>query len=129
MIGSLTENLPTGLRFGTSIELIKRASGSYVDGLYQEGAQEVTLLTANVQPGSQDDRQNVPSGERITEVIAVFIKSRDRNLIRPARQGVNNSRGDVIRINNLDYEVSSVNNYSLNGHIKAVCYRRENQND
>lgn len=128
IVGARTTRLPTGLRFGTTVLLIKRGSGSNVDGLYIEGPQEVTTLTANVQPVSQDDRQNLEIGERVLEVITVYIQSQERDLIRPMRQGVNNTRGDVIKVNQIDYEVYSVDNYSINGHIKALCFRRENQN-
>ena len=129
IIGARTTRLPTSLRFGSSVLLIKRDAGGYADGLYIEGAQEVVVLTANVQPASQDDRDNLEIGERIKEVITVYIRSTERDLVRPMRQGDDNSRGDIIRVNSIDYEVYSVDNYSINGHIKALCFRRENQSD
>lgn len=128
IVGARTTRLPVGLRFGTNVLLIKTGSGSYVDGLYIEGTQEVTVLTANVQPASQDDRENLDIGERVMEIITVYIQSEERDLIRPMRQGPNNTRGDIIRINQINYEVYSVDNFSINGHIKALCFRRENQN-
>lgn len=126
-LGTFTTRLPTSPRFKTSLTLIKRGSGEYVDGLYVEGNQNSVELIANVQPASQDDRNNLEIGERVAEIITVYIRSQERDLIRPMRQGANNSRGDIMKINNLDYEVYSVDNFSINGHIKALCFRRENQ--
>jgi len=129
IIGNKTSRLTTNLRFGDSITLIKRSTGNYVDGIYVEGAEETTELICHHQAATEDDRQNLPIGERMREVMKFYIKSDDRELIRPLRQGVDNSRGDILRVGTINYEVFSVDNYSWNGHIKALAIRRENQDD
>ena len=59
----------------------------------------------------------------------IFIKTKNKDLVRPMRQGLINTRGDIIRINNLDYEVYQVNNHVLNQHLEIIAVRREDQSD
>ena len=113
MIGNHTKRLPTNIRFRSAFLLVKRGAGSYVDGMYQEGPEEATNQIGNIQIADQDERLNLPEGERLNEAITVYVRSDDKDLIRPGRQGINNSRGDVIRYNNLDYEVYFVDNFSI----------------
>jgi hypothetical protein len=87
-------------------------------------------VNINYQPASIDDRNNLPEGERLREAITVYIKSSDRDLLRPMRQGAtDNTPGDIIRVNNLDYEVYTVESFANSQHIKAVCMRVEGQDD
>ena len=129
IIGNHTQRLPTNIRFRTTFLLVKRDAGSYIDGIYQGGTEEITTQTGNIQIANQDERLNLPEGERLNEAITVYVKTQDKSLIRPVRQGVNNSRGDIIRFNSLDYEVYFVDNFSINGHIKAIAMRQEDQSD
>lgn len=129
IIGNKTSRLTNNLRFGSPLILIKNATGAYTDGLYVKGADEETEIVGHYQSATEDDRQNLPEGERLREAIKVWIKTDDRDLIRPIRQGSSNSPGDVIRISTLDYEVYSVDNYSNDQHIMAICMRIENQDD
>jgi len=127
LIGHLTYNLPTNERFGTDILLRKYASGIYIDGIYSPGAPFVLPVKASVQPASDDDRLNLPAGERIREAKTIWIKTNDPTLVRPVRQGTNNTPGDAFEIGGIVYEIYSVKNYGLNGHIKCVCMRVEDQ--
>ena len=129
IIGNKTSRLTTNLRFGDEVLLIKSSTGEYVDGIYQEGVQETTTMTAHHQPADSDDRQNLPENERLREVKKVWVRSFEKDLIRPMRQGDNNTRGDVLQINDIKYEVYSVDNFSLDGHIMAICVRQEGQSD
>jgi hypothetical protein len=128
IIGNKTSRLTTNLRFGLPVTLIKKGAGAYdASGLYQDGATEATTVTAHHQPATEDDRMNLPEGERVSEAITVYIKTDDRDLVRPMRQGVDNSAGDIFQIGGINYEVYSVDNYSSDKHIKALCMRRDNQ--
>lgn len=128
-IGSKTSKIVGNFRFQDTITLVKSENGSYVDGLYVEGTEEIIELEGHHQPATDDSRSNLPEGERLREVKNVWVKSFDKDLIRPMRQGTDNSRGDVLIIDNIDYEVYFVDNYSLNGHIMAIAVRREDQSD
>jgi hypothetical protein len=130
LIGIHTGNLLTNPRFASELLLVKRGAGSYVDGIYTEGAEETTELVGSAQPISPDDRENYDFGERVIEARVFYIKGLDKGLIRPMRQGDStNTRGDVIRENAIDYEVYSVESFYLNQHIKCIAVRREDQPD
>ncbi len=129
-IGRVTGRVPTNLRFGTGATLLKWGDGAYVDGMYVAGTQEATTITLHKQPATDDDRSNLPEGERLREAIAVWVKTQDKMLLRPMTQGnQSNTRGDIIVLDDLQYEVTHVDNYTYNNHIYAICMRIENQND
>jgi len=127
-IGLKTSRLITSQRFRASVLLKKFNTGSYVDGRYIAGTEVLIPLQAHYQPVNDDTRENLEGGERIREAVKVWIKSADRDFIRPLRQGDPNSSGDILVINGLDYEVYTVNNYTLNQHIEVTAMRIENQN-
>ncbi|MEE9451377.1 MAG: hypothetical protein V3V61_01310 [Gammaproteobacteria bacterium] len=128
IIGNATSRLTTNQRFGDTVTLIKN-TGSYVNGAYVDGTPQTISVRVHHQPSNADDRSNLPEGERLREAITVWIKSSDREFVRPVRQGVKNSKGDIFQIGGINYEVYSVDNFSLDQHIKAICMRIENQSD
>ena len=129
ILGLRSSQLITNPRFLKTVTLIKQQGGQYVDGLYVEGLEETTIQQAHWQPIDEDERLNLPETERLREALKIWVATTDKQLLRPMRQGVDNTRGDIIRIDTLDYEVLSVDNFSSNYHISAVIVRRENQSD
>lgn len=127
-VGKNTSRLITINRYKVNATLIKCNNGAYVDGIYQRGVEEATEIKVNIQPATDDDRENLPENSNIDEAIRVYIQSIDRDLVRPLRLGsAINTNGDIIVINNIRYEVYSVDNRSLNNHIKALCMRQDSQ--
>ena len=130
LLGTHTSSLLTNPRFASDLLLVKRGAGTYVNQIYVEGAEEITEIVGSSQPLPQDERDNYDFGERITEARVFYIKGIDKSLLRPMRQGDStNTRGDIIRENNIDYEIYSVESFYLNQHIKCIAMRRENQPD
>ena len=127
-IGRRTSRMITRTRYMINATLMKYNSGSYVDGMYQSGVEEETVVKVNKQPATSDDRANMPPNSNIEEAIRIYIPSTDRDLIRPVRIGDTvNTNGDVFVIDNIRYEVYTVDNRTENNHIKCICMRQDNQ--
>ncbi len=69
--------------------LVRRvATGQYVDGFWQEGAESEITISASVQPASQNDMKLLPEGRRVTGAYrlytddTLFLASDDQNADR-----------------------------------------------
>ena len=99
-----------------SVTLIRKATGSYVDGHYVEGTASSYVIEANIQPLSGKEILQLPEADRTRESLKVFSTSEIR---------VN----DTVTMSTKNYEVQKVADFSVYSipHYEAVMMLIEGQ--
>lgn len=129
-IGKNVARLMQNRNFSSNLLLIRESAGTTNDdGIYEPGATETISIKGVHQKATDDDRSELEVSERLREVRTVWIRSTDKNLLRPMRSGANQTRGDIIQILGINYRVAKVDNFSNFHHIKAICVRIKGQSD
>jgi hypothetical protein len=101
--------------------LIRRAAGSFVNGVWVEGATTQMQILCTVQPATGEAMQRAPEGRRNESGYSVFTDT----AIRTAEKGANNP--DIMVISGQVHECIAVDVWQ-NGvisHHKALFLRQE----
>ena len=126
-IGRRSSRIINKSRCSREFTLTQQATGSRVGGLWIDGVETSTTLRGSVQPSTDNERLQLPEGERVSEAITVYINTTDKDAIRPIKVGVSQSESDIITVDNLNYAVRSVTPWFDFGHIQAIAVRLEDQ--
>lgn len=108
-------------RFFTTITRYRRVAGSYVEGVWVDGARSSSSITASVQPGGgPQDLARVPEGLRTRDVVKIFtdddLRTADETQSLPA---------DRILYLDEEYEVVAVDDFTMTQmpHLEAIAVR------
>lgn len=84
-------------------------------------------VIGSIQPLKGRDRLNLPEGERAAEGVVAYLKD-DIN-VESIRVGTNQSDGDSIIFDGINYLIRSVRSWHQHGHYKIIAIRLEGQSD
>lgn len=112
--------LSTGSR---TITVRQRAAGSIVRGKWQEGAETVVEIVANVQPTKPHEMLVLPEADRSKASIKVHSQSPLRTLL----EGTGGHSADIIEWDGELWEVASVKRWQMGilDHYRAIAVRLE----
>ncbi|MFH0902140.1 MAG: hypothetical protein V2A73_16030 [Pseudomonadota bacterium] len=106
----------------TTVTVRRRADGGYVDGIWIDGSQSETTITASVQPVSGQALERLPEGLRTRDSVRVItdddLQSADENDSKVA---------DRIVWQSEEYEVVAVQNWlhTQMPHVDAIAVRMD----
>ena len=128
-IGRRSSRIINKSRFSRAFTLIQEAAGSRgSDGIWTPGATSSSSLTGSIQPSTDEERLQLPEGERKSEAITVYFRTTDKDAIRPLKVGTSPADSDIIQVDSLQYAVRAVSSWFDFGHVNAICVRLEGQN-
>lgn len=99
--------------FRIPVNLYRKAAGSYVNGVWVEGAETLILITASIQPTSGEEMLSLPEGRRNKKTYSLFT-STDINLI------VGSTNPDQVQIFGERYEVVRVEPWQNNPPVFGI---------
>lgn len=104
--------------FRQPLILLRVQPGQWVEGIYQEGTEEVLTVDVSVQPTAPEDMKSLPEGRRERKSYTLIGDSR----LRSVEDGANPDR---IIINEQDYEVvvSSEWRNGILSHNRSIVQR------
>jgi len=107
-------------RFTRTVTVTRNSSGSYVQGVWVQGATETFTITASIQPATGRDIDALPEGRREYRHVNVYT---DTRLIPQD----DDATGDVIDIDGENFEVVTVESWQLGGlpHYEAIAEYRK----
>jgi len=113
--------------FITDVLTIKRNSteGSYVKGVWVDGATNDVTVSASVQPVSGRERLLLPEAMRTKETIKVYTDVELKTML-------DQLKSDRFAYNGKDYEVIIVEDWSHDTdipHYKSICTKVDNNED
>lgn len=103
-------------------QTIKRTvPGSYVNGVYVEGAETTLTIQASVQPMSGNDLVAVPEGRRASDMVKLYTST---DLFSQGDTGSGQSPDRLVWLGK-DYEISSkdVNQMSVISHYRYYAIK------
>ena len=101
---------------------VKRTvAGSYVNGVYVEGAETTLTIQASVQPMSGNDLVAVPEGRRASDMVKLYTST---DLFSQGDTGSGQSPDRLVWLGK-DYEISSkdVNQMSVISHYRYYAIK------
>ena len=106
--------------FRQPLILLRVQPGQWVNGIYQEGVEEVLTVDVSVQPTSPEDMKSLPEGRRERKSYTIIGDSR----LRSVEEGANPDR---VVINEQDYEVvvSSEWRNGILSHNRSIVQRED----
>lgn len=95
------------------------AAGSYVNGVWKDGAATTLTIQASVQPMSMEDMQDAPEGRRLSDMVKMYTNS---DLFTVEDSGAN-QQPDKLTWRGREYEIISkgVHQMDVLSHYKYVC--------
>ena len=106
--------------FRTPITLRRLASGSYVDGLWVEGAPTDSTITASIQPLSGEDMKSLPEARRQSEGYNMFTSTQ----VKTVEDAGSDQNADKIVFSGKEYEVYQVKPWQNNTNFTLVNHYR-----
>jgi hypothetical protein len=106
------------IEFTQAVTVNRVAPGSYVDGLWVDGANSATAISAAVQPLSDRDRQALPEGIRTMELLKLYTTFQ----LRTADEKAGLSADDIV-FQGDTYKVVALTNWTSNGYVRAYVER------
>jgi len=102
--------------FRSPITLRRPAVGSYVDGVWIEGATTDSTITASIQPLTGEDMQELPEGRRESEGYKMYTSTQ----VRTVQGAGSNQNADRVVFKAKEYEVHQVNPWQNNSNFSVV---------
>lgn len=99
--------------FRIPVNLYRKAPGSYVNGLWVEGAETLIVITASIQPTTGEEMLSLPEGRRNKKTYSLFT-STDINVI------VGTANPDQVQIFGERYEVVRVEPWQNNPPVFGI---------
>ncbi|HCU25441.1 MAG TPA: hypothetical protein DF383_10530 [Deltaproteobacteria bacterium] len=90
-------------KFGQTLTVRRKATGEYVNGEYQPGAESTFQAVLSVQPLSDKERINLPEGQRNKRIL----KGYSDTALQVADEATG-AMGDRIEFDGTDFEVTRV---------------------
>lgn len=103
-----------------SIAVLRKSPGSYVNGLWVEGAETTVPIVGVVQNANPDDMMIVPETLRTSEAIKIHTRS-DAEIKTVDEVGETNA--DLVLWDNWKWRVYSVADRRIGGYYKAIAVR------
>ena len=132
MVANRTGRTPNRRAFKQSFIVTQQSAGTWVSGDYVPGATTDINLSGSVQPADGDTVLQLTEAERQSEVISLWTNGIDDNgdmiKIKPVRFGTDQTQGDTILFDGVDYQVRKVLDFGAHGHQEIVAVKMENQN-
>ena len=93
------------------------SAGSYVAGLYVEGATSNIVVPASVQPANSEDFKNVPEGERFggSQVLFSLLELIGSKDLKKADR--------VINYLGVDWKIVTVEHWAHHGYYRAIMVK------
>lgn len=105
--------------FRKSLSLTRKGAGSYVDGVWVDGANQALTIKASVQPATPEDLLSLPENRRTAAAYRLYSDFAFRGALEDAHNP------DRVVIGGENYEVTAVSIWQ-NGvipHYKAIATR------
>lgn len=105
------------------LDLLRKTQGSYVDGIWVAGTEDVVTIAANIQPLKEAELAIMPEADR----TKVWLKLYSPSPIRTDKQGTDGHDADQFVFEGDRFKVMKVEHYSMGvqDHYKAVAARVE----
>jgi hypothetical protein len=110
--------------------IVRQETGGHRDatnGEWLTGTWVNTTLKGLIHPITDRQRMELEEGERLNEAISVIVATLNMNLIRPLKVGSTQAQSDVIIVDNINYWVRIVSDWSDFGHINVIATRQDQQ--
>lgn len=109
------------MSFKKPFDVLREASGSYVNGVYTAGAKSVISIQASIQPATEQDLITAPEGRRISDMVKVYTDTS----LQEGGEGTS-LQPDLIVWRGYAYEVSSISVRQMGviDHYKIYATRR-----
>lgn len=103
--------------FRQPIEIKRFTDGEFVNGFWQEGAQESFMIMASVQPTTGEDLESLPEGRRTSQSLRLYTDT----LLKT----VHDKNPDKVTLFGNDFEVMTVEPWQNNviSHYKCVVIK------
>ena len=103
------------------LTIYRKEPGSYVRGVWVDGAEVEVVVEVNIQPVKPSEVQMMPESDRTREWYKVY----SADLLRTKQEGDNGWDADQFEWQGHRYEVMKVQNYSMSilDHFKAWAAR------
>lgn len=103
------------------ITVYRKAQGSYVNGIWTEGAETSTTVNVNIQPLKPSEIMMMPESERTKEWYKVYSAEELKTL----QEGASGWSADEFIWQGYRYRVMKVSNYAMGtlNHWKALAAR------
>ena len=101
------------------------ASGSYVDGLWEDSARSTSTIRGSFQPIRGNELVNLPEAQRTRELVKIYTEAELRTEDTTAK-----TVADILIYNGIEYEVIQVSIWpSVTGipHYKVFAARKDIQ--
>lgn len=105
--------------FRKDVTVKRPAAGSYVNGVWVEGAQSTLIIKASVQPATAEEMESLPEARRNLGVYKLYTDTQLQNLLENA------NNPDIVVIGGHDYEIMRCEPWQNNivNHYKALAAR------
>lgn len=114
--------------FRSPITLRRPSAGTYVNGVWVEGAFTDTTITASIQPLKGEDMEELPEARRESEGYKMYTSTQ----VRTVQEAGSDQNADRVVFNGKEYEVHQVNpwqnnsNFNIVNHYKYLILRIDN---
>jgi hypothetical protein len=106
-LSGLIGSMPT-----ITADLVRRAAGSYTNGVYSGGTAATSSIRIIYWPATPREIERLPEGMRTREVIGIASKE-----VLRAAEHETGTQADIVAIAGRDYEVQRVSSYSTQADI------------
>lgn len=106
------------LRWLEPLTIIRKAVGTYVDGIWVNGADSSIVISAVIQNANPDDLILLPEGTRTTEAVKIHTVSQV-NTVSEAGE----TDADQFLYNGYRYRIYDVFDRKIGNYFKAVAIR------
>lgn len=114
--------------FRTPITLRSYATGSYINGVWVQGASTDQQITASIQPITGEEMESLPETRRESEGYNMFTSTR----VRTVQEAGSNLNADHVIFNNKEFEIYDVkpwqnnSNFTITNHYHYFIFRVDN---